>query len=103
MAFATGFTRLSPGGWPTSRDGNYTFKQPGLTDIIAQLKSVEIDVTPPHPISEPIELQRWLHENLARVQVITSVLDEGEGVDSVFLTNDGKTVTVVHGVITGIS
>ena len=62
--------------------------------------SAEIDLSPPLQID--VNLQRYLFENLARIKDILAALDAGIGVSDTFTTVDGKTVTVVNGVITSI-
>jgi hypothetical protein len=96
-------TGLGPAGLPLGRGGDFSFKQAGLGDILAAVLSTELDLTPPFPLTEPVELQRWLYENFVRVRALTAPLDPTEGVDNTFTTNDGKTVTVIHGVITDIT
>ena len=64
--------------------------------------STELDLTPPSPVFDETRFVLWVIENLTRLQTITAPLDAGQGISDTFTTVDGKTVTVVDGVITDI-
>lgn len=45
------------------------------------------------------EMSIWLERNF---QILRDLLEAGDGVSDTFTTTDGKTVTVVNGIITSI-
>ena len=48
------------------------------------------------------DVRRDIDFNFVAIKEIIVVLDAGQGISDTFTTTDGKTVTVVGGVITGI-
>lgn len=63
--------------------------------------AADIDLTPPENTLDR-QTVRYLHENFSRIKLLLDVLTDGAGVNGTFTTTDGKTVTVVNGIITEI-
>lgn len=63
------------------------------------MATVDLNFTPPDPVVEPDDHNRYLIENF---ELIADDLTIGDGISGTFTTVDGKTITVTDGKITAI-